>query len=136
MSQPPRDEAPIPFVAAVAAGSAPGYAGAAPNARILPIDVMDDTGKALTSDVIAACQYILQNKYNLNIKVANFSLHSGAQNHFYNDPLDKAVEKLWFGGVFVVAAAGNYGSASGPSGVLRNRRRSSRTTLIPRHPNT
>jgi len=106
------------FVAAVAAGSAPGYAGAAPNARILPIDVMDDTGKALTSDVIAACQYILQNKNALNIKVANFSLHSGAENHFYNDPLDKAVEKLWFGGVFVVAASGNYGSASGPSGVL------------------
>jgi serine protease AprX len=106
------------FVASIAAGSAPGYAGAAPNARVLPIDVMDDTGKALTSDVIAACSYILQNKSALNIRVANFSLHSGARNHFYNDPLDRAVEKLWFNGVFVVAAAGNYGSASGPSGVL------------------
>jgi serine protease AprX len=39
-------------------------------------------------------------------------------NHFYNDPLDQAVEKLWFAGIFVVAAAGNYGSASGPSGVM------------------
>jgi serine protease AprX len=106
------------FVAAVAAGSAPGYAGAAPNAKVLPIDVMDDSGKALTSDVIAACTYILQNKDRLNIKVANFSLHSGAMNHFYNDPLDQAVEKLWFAGIFVVAAAGNYGSASGPSGVM------------------
>ncbi len=106
------------FVAGIAAGSAPGYAGAAPNARILPIDVMDDSGMALTSDVIAACGYILQNKNALNIRVANFSLHSAAMNHFYNDPLDRAVEKLWFNGVFVVAAAGNYGSASGPSGVL------------------
>jgi serine protease AprX len=106
------------FVAGIAAGSAPGYAGAAPNARILPIDVMDDTGKALTSDVIAACDYILANKDALNIRVANFSLHSGARNHFYNDPLDRAVEKLWFRGVVVVAAAGNYGSAGGPSGVL------------------
>ena len=106
------------FVAGIAAGSAPGFAGATPNARVLPIDVMDDSGKALTSDVIAACNYILQNKAALNIKVANFSLHSAAQNHFYNDPLDRAVEKLWFGGVFVAAAAGNYGSASGPSGVL------------------
>ena len=105
-------------VAGVAAGSAPGYAGAAPNARILPIDVMDDSGKALTSDVIAACEYILQNKTALNIRVANFSLHSAAKNHFYYDPLDRAVEKLWFNGVFVVAAAGNYGSAAGPSGVL------------------
>ena len=106
------------FVASIAAGSTPGHAGAAPNARILPIDVMDDTGTALTSDVIAACSYILQNRTALNIRVANFSLHSSAQNHFYNDPLDQAVEKLWFNGVFVVAAAGNYGSATGPSGVL------------------
>jgi serine protease AprX len=68
--------------------------------------------------VIAACGYLLQNKTALNIRVANFSLHSGAKNHFYNDPLDQAVEKLWFSGVFVVAAAGNYGSANGPSGVL------------------
>ena len=106
------------FVASIAAGSAPGHAGAAPNARILMIDVMDDSGTALTSDVIAACGYIFQNKAALNIRVANFSLHSGAKNHFYNDPLDRAVEKLWFGGVFVVAASGNYGSATGPSGVL------------------
>jgi serine protease AprX len=106
------------FVAGIAVGSASGYAGAAPTARILPIDVMDDTGKALTSDVIAACGYILDNKAALNIRVANFSLHSSAKNHFYNDPLDRAVEKLWFGGVVVVAAAGNYGTAGAPSGVL------------------
>jgi serine protease AprX len=106
------------FVAGVAAGSAVGYAGAAPNARILSIDVMDDTGMARTSDVIAACDYILAHKAAFDIRVANFSLHSSAKNHFYNDPLDRAVEKLWFNGIFVVAAAGNYGSASGPSGVL------------------
>jgi serine protease AprX len=106
------------FVASMAAGSAPGHAGAAPNAKILMIDVMDDSGTALTSDVIAACGYIFQNRTALNIRVANFSLHSGAKNHFYNDPLDRAVEKLWFGGVFVVAAAGNYGIATGPSGVM------------------
>ena len=27
-----------------------------------------------------------------------------------HDPLDQAVEKLWFNGVMVVAAAGNYGN--------------------------
>jgi serine protease AprX len=106
------------FVAGIAAGSATGYAGAAPNAKIVSLDVMDDTGTARTSDVIAACDWILANKSTYNIRVANFSLHSGAKNHFYNDPLDRAVERLWFNGVFVVAAAGNYGNASGPSGVL------------------
>jgi serine protease AprX len=106
------------FVAGIAAGSADHYAGAAPNAGILSIDVMDDTGTARTSDVIAACDYILANKGKYNIRVANFSLHSAAFNHFYNDPLDLAVEKLWFNGIFVVAAAGNYGSSAGPSGVM------------------
>jgi serine protease AprX len=106
------------FVAGIAAGSADHYAGAAPNAGILSIDVMDDSGTAKTSDVIAACEFILLNKGKYNIRVANFSLHSGAKNHFYNDPLDQAVEKLWFNGIFVVAAAGNYGSAAGPSGVM------------------
>ena len=46
-------------------------------------------------------------------------LHSTVPSNFINDPLDKAVEKLWFGGVVVVAAAGNYGVAGGPSGVVR-----------------
>src|SRR5919202_2095676 len=97
------------FVAGIAAGSAPGYAGAAPAAPIVSIRVMDDQGKALTSDVINACQWILANKSKYNIRVANFSLHSATPGHFVNNPLDQAVEKLWFGGVFVVAAAGNYG---------------------------
>jgi serine protease AprX len=105
------------FVAGIAAGEAPGYAGADPAAKILPIRVMDQNGMAMTSDVIAACNWILQNKTTYNIRIANFSLHSSAKNHFYNDPLDKAVEKLWFNGIFVVAAAGNYGTGNGPSGV-------------------
>ena len=78
---------------------------------------MDDHGVARTSDVIAACQWILANKAKYNIRVANFSLHSGTRSHFYQDPLDKAVEKLWFNGVVVVTAAGNYGLADRPSGV-------------------
>ena len=78
---------------------------------------MDDSGMARTSDVIAAAEWIYANRTSKNIKVANFSLHSTMPSNFINDPLDKAVEKLWFGGVTVVAAAGNYGKADGPSGV-------------------
>jgi serine protease AprX len=106
------------FVAGIAAGGATGYAGASPSSHILPIRVMNDSGVARTSDVIAAAQWILANKDTYNIKVANFSLHSAAKTHFYYDPLDRAVEKLWFNGIVVVAAAGNYGTAAGPSGVL------------------
>jgi serine protease AprX len=105
------------FVAGIAAGSAPGYAGVAPNADIVSLDVMDDRGAGKTSDVIAAAEWIYQNKAAYNIRVANFSLHSGAVNHFWLDPLNVAVEKLWHSGVVVVAAAGNYGIAGAPSGV-------------------
>jgi serine protease AprX len=106
------------FVAGIAAGSATGYAGAAPKANLVALDVMDDQGMARTSDVIAAAGWILQNKSQYNIKVANFSLHSTYPSNFGHDPLDQAVEKLWFAGVTVVAAAGNYGNPDGtPSGV-------------------
>jgi serine protease AprX len=106
------------FVAGIAAGAAAGVAGAAPKANLVSLDVMNDQGMAYTSDVIAACNWILQNKALYNIKIANFSMHSARPSNFGRDPLDKAVEKLWFGGVTVVAAAGNYGNLDGtPSGV-------------------
>jgi serine protease AprX len=106
------------FVAGIAAGSTPDLAGASPGAPLVSVKVMNDQGMARTSDVIAACQWILDNKAKYNIRVANFSLHSNYSTNFYRDPLDQAVEKLWFNNVVVVAAAGNYGTATGPSGVL------------------
>jgi serine protease AprX len=105
------------FVAGMAAGDIPGRTGAAPRAKIVSIDVMDDNGMARTSDVIAAADWILANKANYDIRVANFSLHASVPNSFMYDPLDKAVERLWFNNIVVVAAAGNYGLSTGPSGV-------------------
>jgi serine protease AprX len=105
------------FVAGIAAGDLQGKSGAAPGAKIVSIDVMDDQGMAKTSDVIAAADWILANKAKYGIRVANFSLHSSVANSFMYDPLDKAVERLWFNNVVVVAASGNYGKPDGPSGV-------------------
>jgi serine protease AprX len=105
------------FVAGIAASGTQGKKGAAPGAKIVSLDVMDDQGMAKTSDVIAAADWILANKTKYGIRVANFSLHSSVPNSFMYDPLDKAVEKLWFNNVVVVVAAGNYGKPDGPSGV-------------------
>jgi len=105
------------LVAGIAAGSATRYAGAAPTAPIVSLDVMNDEGMALTSDVVAAADWILQNKAAYNIRVANFSLQSSQPASLAYDPLDKAVEKLWFSGVVVVAAAGNYGDNGAPTTV-------------------
>jgi serine protease AprX len=105
------------YVASIAAGAADGHAGVLPTANLVSLDVLDDTGQGTVSDLLAACDWILQNKTQYGIRVANFSLVTTNDSSFIDDPLDKAVEKLWFNGVVVVAAAGNYGLGSVPSGV-------------------
>jgi serine protease AprX len=95
-------------VASVAAGEAEGYTGAAPDARLVSIDVLDDDGVGKTSDVIEAADWIYENRERLNIRVANFSLHGTSLASLVSDPLDKAVERLWLSGIVVVAASGNY----------------------------
>ena len=96
------------MVAGIAAGSGVGYAGAAPSAPLVDVDVVDDSGMAYVSDVIAGIDWILANKSRYGIRVANLSLGAPAGS-LRNNPLNDAVERLWFNGVVVVASAGNYG---------------------------
>jgi serine protease AprX len=105
------------FVAGIAASAAPGYAGTAPTANLVSVDVMNDEGEATVSDVVAAADWIMKNKTAYNIKVANFSLHSANRASVFFDPIDQAVEKLMLNGVFVVAASGNYAVDGAESGV-------------------
>jgi serine protease AprX len=105
------------FVAGIAAGAAAGYAGTAPTAPIVDVDVADDNGRAYTSDVVAAADWILANKDKYEIGVANFSLQGSVPASIRFDPIDQAVERLWLAGVVVVAAAGNDRSGSTPNGV-------------------
>jgi serine protease AprX len=105
------------FVAGIAAGGAGGFAGVAPSANLVSVDVMNDQGEATVADIVAACDWILQNKAQYNIRVANFSLHAMDRASLFFDPLDQAVEKLWLNGVVVVTAAGNYADNGAESGV-------------------
>jgi serine protease AprX len=102
------------MVAGLLAGHTDTYMGAAPNAPIVNVRTANANGESLTSDVIAAADWILAHKDEYNIKVANFSMAGGTPTTFRFDPLDQAVEKLWFAGVTVVAAAGNFGTGNGP----------------------
>jgi serine protease AprX len=105
------------FVASIAAGSAAGYAGIAPTTKLVSLDVLNDSGEGVISDVIAAADWIYANKDAYNIRVANFSLTGSTDSSFMYDPLDKAVERLWLSGVVVVAAAGNYAVNGAESGM-------------------
>jgi serine protease AprX len=96
------------MVAGIAAGSAVGFAGAAPSAPLVDVDVVDDQGMAYVSDVISGIDWIIANKSRYGIRVANMSLSAPAGS-LRNNPLNDAVERLWFNGVVVVASAGNYG---------------------------
>jgi serine protease AprX len=107
------------MVAAIAAGSNPSHPGVAQNAPIVSLRTADVNGQSLTSDVIAAADWILANKATYNIRVANFSLAGATDVSFRSDPLDKAVEKLWFDGIVVVAAAGNHGTGTGDVSMSR-----------------
>jgi serine protease AprX len=107
------DEGHGTMVAGIAAGAGDAYPGVVPSAPIVSIRTADPNGASHTSDVIAAVDWILQNKNAYDIRVANFSLVSEAESSFVTDPLDAAVEQLWFNGIVVVAAAGNYGQPGG-----------------------
>jgi serine protease AprX len=102
------------MVAGIAAGASAAYPGAAQNAPIVDLRTADANGQSVTSDVIAAVDWILANKDKYNIKVANFSMAGASTVSFRYDPLDRAVESLWFNGVVVVAASGNQGTGTGP----------------------
>ncbi len=105
------------LVAGLAVGDADRFTGVEPHANILSLDVLDDAGNGTVSNLLAACDWILQNKGRYNIDVANFSLNASSGVGVQNDPLDKAVEKLWLNGVVVVAASGNYATDGAESGV-------------------
>ena len=105
------------FVATMAAGSGT-YSGAAPTAKLVSLDVVDGQGRANTSDVIRAADWIYEHKGEYSIRVANFSLGTSQPTSLIYDPLDKAVERLWLSGVVVVASAGNYAVSGQASGVL------------------
>ena len=107
-------------VASVIAGDGEGadtstakYRGMAPYADIVNLRVLDDNGAGKDSYVIAALQWITENKAdrksNLNIRVVNMSLGRPVYESYKNDPLCKAVEAVWQAGIVVVVAAGNDG---------------------------
>jgi serine protease AprX len=95
-------------------GTASGgrYVGIAPKANVINVKVSDDQGASTASSVVAGLQWVLENKDRYNIRVVNLSLNSSVEESYNVDPLDAAVEVLWFNKIVVVVASGNTGRNS------------------------
>jgi serine protease AprX len=100
-------------VVSIAANSARNldgfYAGMAPDAARVVVEAFDATGNGSYANVIRGLDWILANRTKYNIRVLNLSFGAMPQSHYWNDPVNRAVMKLWQAGIVVVASAGNWG---------------------------
>jgi serine protease AprX len=87
------------------------FVGAAPGARIVSLKVAASDGATDVSQVIAAIDWVVQNRNadGLNIRVLNLSFGTDGTQDYRLDPLAYAVEVAWLHGIVVVVAAGNAG---------------------------
>ena len=111
-------------MAGIIAGRTPGadplrprrgdFIGVAPDAGIVSVKVADNTGAVDVSQVIAAIDWVVQNRNanGLNIRVLNLSYNTNGTQNYIDDPLSKAVENAWNHGIVVVVSAGNEGRAA------------------------
>ncbi|MBI5563906.1 MAG: S8 family peptidase, partial [Chloroflexi bacterium] len=88
------------------------YIGVAPLANIINVKVSNDNGSATASTVVAGLQWVLEHRAQYNIRVVNMSINSAVNESYHTNPLDAAVEVLWFNGIVVVVSAGNSGSGA------------------------
>lgn len=112
-SEPYDDRGHGTHVAGIAAGNGAAsngcYAGAAPEASLVGIKVMDSQGSGQLSTIIAGVQWAVDNKAQYNIRVINMSLGSKPAGPVSKDPLVQATKAANDAGILVVAAAGNKG---------------------------
>ncbi len=87
--------------------------GIANGARIVNVKVGASNGAVDVSQVIAAIDWVVQNRKagGLNIRVINLSYGTDGTQSSQIDPLTHAIESAWRNGIVVVVAAGNSGRA-------------------------
>lgn len=85
------------------------YKGIAPEANILSIKVLDESGNGNTSDILSTVQWIIENKNIYKTRIINFSLGALAQYRERRDPLVKAANRAIENDLVVIAAVGNSG---------------------------
>jgi serine protease AprX len=96
-------------------GTASGGAwkGSAPGANLVSVKVAGADGSTDVSVVLAGLEWIVDHRAQYNIRVLNLSFGTDSTQPYGVDPLDYAVERVWFSGILVVVSAGNRGPGSG-----------------------
>jgi serine protease AprX len=95
-------------------GTAGGYTGVAPGARVVSVKVGASSGAADVSQIIAGIDWVTQHAHDsgLNVRVLNLSLGTNSVQSYQVDPLAHAAENAWRHGIVVVVSAGNDGSST------------------------
>jgi hypothetical protein len=85
------------------------FVGVAPEARVVNVKVGTAHGTTDVSQVLAAIDWIVQNRNSngMNIRVLNLSFGTDGVQNYRIDPLTYAAEVAWRHGIVVVVAAGN-----------------------------
>ncbi|MEP6476473.1 MAG: S8 family peptidase [Actinomycetota bacterium] len=101
------------IIAGSGAASDGRWRGVAPRSRLVSVKVARADGSTDVSVVIAGLQWVAFHRSDYNIRVLNLAFGTDGQQSYSLDPLDYAVEQVWFAGVLVVVSAGNRGSDAG-----------------------
>src|SRR5437879_12609837 len=87
------------------------FIGIAPQAGIVDVRVLGNTGSGRISSVVRGIEWVLAHRTVYNIRVINLSFGAPANLSYRADPMSAAVEIAWRRGLVVVAASGNGGPA-------------------------
>jgi serine protease AprX len=93
-------------------GTATGFKGIAPQAKLLSIRVGAHDGAADVSQLIAAVDWVVQhrNDNGMNVRVLNLAFGTDGTQATTLDPLTHAIENAWRAGITVVVSGGNKGN--------------------------
>jgi serine protease AprX len=89
--------------------SAGKFMGAAPEANLVGIKVLDKRGSGRLSDIIKGVDWAVDHKDELSIDIINMSLGGPTFTNYANDPVAQSVGKAVDAGIIAMVAGGNSG---------------------------
>jgi len=85
------------------------FKGVAPDANLVVVKAFNVEGQGDLLDIVRALQFVVDQREALDIRVLNLSFSARPRWHYWLDPINQAIMKVWASGITVVAAAGNEG---------------------------